>query len=602
MIPVPTAELSLAGDLIQITTTYPDRHLIKQLPGSRFKLNLGAWTAPLGWGTCITLRGLFGDRLIVGPRLNAWSWDLYTNRIQPTTMLRDALEIEVSIAQFESICHLLDVLDHEIEAESSLKLYSYQRVDVAFLYANRRALLCNEPGLGKTGSVIRTIQLLDVTGQKPLPVVIVCPNTLKRTVWKKELTAWAPHLTVSIIDGPAGVRRKALQPGFDVYLINWESVWRHSRLAPYGQIAITDEESQPKELNALDPMTVILDECHRAKNPNAKQTRAAWAITHQAAYRFGMTGTPIGNHLGELWPLFHLIEPTSFPTKTRWMDRYLSTSPNFFGGATVTGLNPATRSEFFRATDHLIRRVPKQLALPQLPPKLPTEYRETPLSSQQRKIYNQMRDLMVAELNEIVIAGNGLAKLTRLSQFACAFAEIGENGNVKLRKPSSKVDDLLELLDDMGDKPLVVGAVSRQLIELAAQALTDAHVTNVLVTGGQSTEKRDENVKQFQAGEARVILCTLGAGAEGLTLTAADTLLFMQRSWSQLQNKQFEDRIHRIGAEGHACVRILEQIAPDTIDEHRVEVLAEKDEQAQSFLRDTEILAKLLGVKIKEKK
>lgn len=652
---MPFAELSPAHDLIHISTTYADQPLMLQLSGARYVKKAETWAAPLSWGTCVTLRGLFGTKLTTGPKLNQWAWQLHTQKIAPALRMRYELEpvdAQMTGPQIEALL-LLD----KIEAGQTLKLYPFQRVDVAFMVAGRRALLCNEPGLGKTGSVIRTLQVLAALGEDPFPAIVICPNSLKRTVWKRELAAWAPELSVSIVDGSAAVRRKALAAGAQVTIINWESTWRHSRLAPYGDIHLTDAEKAPKELNAINPTTVIVDEVHRGKNPQTKQTRAVWAVAHQAVNRIAMTGTPVGNHVAEAWPLLHLVEPTSFPAKTRWMDRYITQAPNFYGGATVLGLKPETKDELFQMVDPLFRRAPKELALPQLPPKLPIEYRETPMTVPQRKAYNQMRDLMVAELNDIVTAGNGLTKLVRLSQFACAFAELGEpyevrrrvkltkeqfgayldpdaapehydghiahwitagvitgtkNGfavkadglyitttemrqDVNLKLPSSKVDDLVELLDDMGDKPLVVGAVSRQLIELAAAKLTSLGITNTLVTGAQSTEERDRNVQRFQNGEVRVILCTLGAGAEGITLTRADTLLFMQRSWSLLQNKQFEDRVHRIGSEGHECIRIIEQIAPETVDELRILTLAGKDEQASSFVRDYEMMAQLLG-------
>jgi len=147
----------------------------------------------------------------------------------------------------------------------------------------------------------------------------------------------------------------------------------------------------------------------------------------------------------------------------------------------------------------------------------------------------------------------------------------------------------------MGDEPLVVAAVSRQLIELAAKRLEKHKISYGLVTGAQSALERQGAVKDFQEGRTRVILLTLGAGAEGITLTRANTMLFMQRSYSEVQNMQGEDRIHRIGSEHHAEVRIIEQITPGTVEENRIDLLRGKQWRMEDVMRDAEALKKLLG-------
>jgi SNF2 family DNA or RNA helicase len=599
-----TADLTESLELIQVDASYNERHLMTQVPGARFKD--GRWVAPRTWATCVMLRGLFGSKLTVGSALGAWAWHERQKRLDPATALRDVLSLtSVTDLPPETVSDLEWMLKelHAIEEGATLKLYDYQVVDVAFLVVNRRALLANEPGLGKTGVVIRAMQLLHRMGQTPFPALITCPNSLKRTVWAKELERWAPELTVSVIDGGAAARRQAIEIGANVSVINWESLRLHSRLAKYGQTELTEGEEKPKELNALRPHTVVFDEAHRGKEPHAKQTRAAWALAETAKYRVAMTGTPVANTLADLWPLLHLVEPTWFPAKTRFMNRYAVQTPNFYGGNTVLGIRPDTRDELFSVVNPLMRRVPKTAALPQLPPKLPIQYRETPMGAKQAKAYRQMEDHMIAmlESGELLAAPNPLSQLTRLQQFAAASAELVDD-QVHLTNPSSKVDDLVDLLEEMGEAPLVVAAVSRQLIELAAERLAKDGISFGLVTGAQSTHERQVAVDRFQGGQARVILLTLGAGAEGLTLTRADTMLFMQQSYSVIQNKQAEDRIHRIGSEVHQSVRIIVQVTPGTVEERRLEVLAGKEERIQEVVRDAEVLAKLLGVKSKTRK
>jgi SNF2 family DNA or RNA helicase len=574
--------------VIKVETTYQDRHLMTELPGGRFNRRLGVWLAPLSWPTCVTLRGLFGDDLEIEQGLMEWAWRTRETRIEPAHYLRSLLELPTDVSFPE--------LD-EVEKNHHFKLFSYQRVDVKFLLLSERCILANEPGLGKTAVAIRFMQVLQHLGKNPFPAIIICPNSLKFATWQKELAMWAPELTVQVIDGPAGKRRKQLAVPADCYVINWDSVRLHSKLAPYGSIELSDTEREDKELNDLRPRTVLMDEAHRLKDPRSKQTRAAWAVAHLARYRVAITGTPVADHIGDIWSLGHAAEKTWFPAKTKFMDRYAMVSLNFFGGAEVLGINPATKDEFYQIIDPLMRRVPKTLALPQLPPLLPIQFRHTPMTTKQQALYSQMRDEMAVNLNELLVAPNPLVQLTRLMQFAASAAEIDEDGNVKLTNPSAKIDDLLDLLDEMGEAPLVVAAVSRQLIELASKKMTDKGITHGLVTGAQSPEQRRMAIDAFQAGRTRAILLTLGAGAEGITLTAADTMLFMQESFSEIQNKQARDRVYRIGSEIHSSVRIIKQITPGTVEENKLLLLEGKRERMEEVVRDEATLKMLLGVK-----
>lgn len=523
-----------------------------------------------------------------------------------------------------------------------MKLLDFQRPGVAFLVRNKRAILADPPGLGKTAQLIRTLQVLAETGQNPFPALVVCPNSLKSSTWSFELAKWAPELTVQVVDGGAAARRKQLAREASVYVLNWEGVRLHSRLAGYGTIALSDKDKAPKELNEMGLRTVICDEAHRLKDPKSAQTRATWAVLHDAEFRYLATGTPIDKDIVQLWSLLHGIESDWFPSKVKYADRYADTSVNFFGGIDVHGIKPSAKDEFFRIVDPLMRRIPKEAALPQLPPKLPDQIRHTPMLPKQRKAYEQMRDHLIANIDGLLVAPNPLAQLMRLNQLASASAELtpvtrrewrqrpvytgsettvdgrviremkrDDNGDVvhekylveypdfdvKLIAPSPKVDDLVDLLEELGDEPLVVGAESRQLVELAAERLERLNIPHGLVTGAQSGYERGQAVERFQNGTLRVILLTLGAGAEGLTLTRASRLLSMQDSYSSIRNQQFVDRIYRIGSERHDSIQIIKQITPGTVEETKLDILHTKAMNAEELVRDRSTLLRLLGEK-----
>lgn len=476
-----------------------------------------------------------------------------------------------------------------------MKLLEFQRPGVAFLVRNRRALLADPPGLGKTAQLIRTLQVLAEMGENPYPALVVCPNSLKTSTWSFELAKWAPEITTQVVDGTATQRRKQLAADAQVFVLNWEALRLHSRIAGYGTIALTDKEKAPKELNELGLRTVIADEAHKGSNHKSAQTRALWALLHSAEFRYLATGTP--GDIEALWALLHGIEPTWFPAKTKYLDRWAETSVGYFGGIDVHGIDPQHKDEYYRIVDPLIRRIPKEAALPQLPPKLPDQIRHTPMLPKQKKAYEQMRQHMIASLDDLLVAPNPLAQLMRLNQLASASATVDEHGEARLADPSPKVDDLIDLLDELGDEPLVVAAVSRQLIELAADRLTKLGIPHGLVTGAQNQYERSQAVERFQDGRQRVILLTYSAGAVGLTLTRASRLLCMQQSYSSIQNQQMYDRIYRIGSEHHDSIQIIKQVTPGTVEEQAQLLLETKALGMEEIVRDQSTLLTLLGAK-----
>jgi SNF2 family DNA or RNA helicase len=628
---MPHAELVDDGKKIEIATTYADRYLIRQLPGATYNGDSQTWRVPLSWPACITLRGLFEWDLDVGDQLADWARQEFATRIEPAMMLRNLLRLDdeaLANPEIRKVAEALSSIEGKAADFGHTRLFPYQVVDVMYLSLIRDGILANPMGLGKSASVIKTMEVLQaIHGEdsSPFPALVICPNTVKET-WAGELQKFAPHISYAVITGSAGKRRKALTSGADVIIVNWESLRVHSRLAGYGSMAVPDNEKVPKELNKIGFKTVIADEAHHGKDPHSKQTRAMWALASDARYRFLLTGTPVGSHIGDLWSLLHAAEPKAFPAKTKYLDRWARVELNFHGGAEVLGLKPENAEEFRKATDPYIRRVPKEAALPQLPKRLPLTYRFTEMSTTQARLYRQMEaDMITAVEGGMISAPTTLARLTRLLQFAAASATVEDTEKfqcleckkvyadntpecpscqaagmwqayqqVRLAMPSSKVEDLVELLREMGDDPLVVGAVHTQLLNLAAARLDRAGISFGLITGQQDTTERQAAIDAFQDGKIRVLLLNIDTAGEGITLTRAWTMLFMQRHWSKSKNDQFEGRIDRIGQK--YPVQIIEQLAPDTAEYRKFHVIGEKAERIEEVMRDKETLLKLLGV------
>ena len=208
-------DVDSSGKHIKIEAEWRWKELCKSLPGAAWNKDDGFWRVPLSWSSCLALRSTFRDDLIIQENLEKWAFDKLNNRVKPALELRD-----------------LEAYDGDED------LFPHQRAGVAFLATARRALLADEPGLGKTAQAIRALKALQDKGEEVFPALVVCPNTLKKN-WEREFKIWWPGVKVQVIKGTAAKRKKQFEEEADVIVINWESLRSHSRLAPFGSVALT---------------------------------------------------------------------------------------------------------------------------------------------------------------------------------------------------------------------------------------------------------------------------------------------------------------------------------------------------------------------------
>lgn len=590
-------ELDETSEHIIIGADWRLKELCKSIPGATYDAKTQLWRIPVSWASCLALRSTFRDDLVLGEKLTAWATNERATRIDPSNALRELEELP--------------------EGEGDEDLFPHQRAGVKFLATSKRALLADEPGLGKTAQAIRAIKKIKDDGGEAFPALIVCPNTLKKN-WKREFEKWWPGVNVQVIAGTATQRRKQFEEeNVDVYVVNWESLRTHSRLASYGSVALArcpeckghDArvtvgrcEVHERELNRIDFKAVVADEIHRSKDPKSKQTRALWAATGNAEVRFALTGTPVANNVLDLWSILHWLSPKDWPSKTRWIDRMVNTMLNAFGGMMVLGVKPHMEEEFHATLNPHMRRMLKARVLPWLP-EMMFERRDVEMSTKQAKAYKDMRENMIAELEggDAVVAPSVLTQTTRLHQFASSFAEMvtdevtGEQKAV-LSEPSCKVDALMDDIKngDFGDDSVAVTAVSRQLIELLSARLTKEGIAHGLITGAQTEEERQKAIDDFQSGRIKWILFTVQAGGVGVTLTTGRRLVMLQRPWSLVDYKQALDRIHRIGSEIHDSVIVMDYVTEGTIEERVLQVLDGKAENFEQIVHDKARLLDLL--------
>jgi Superfamily II DNA/RNA helicases, SNF2 family len=467
------------------------------------------------------------------------------------------------------------------------------------------------------------IRLHDEIDGSGLPALIICPNSVKYH-WAKNAQTWLPQCTPFVLDGSLPKKRKTLKEAAKtpraLVIVNIESVRLFSRLAPYGSVKLKRcRECDPrhgdeglsasrcdvhlKELNDFNFRVVIGDEFHRIKDPRAQQTRAIWYVMHQDSvkYRWALTGTPIANHPGDLWSILHAVAPDEFPTKSKWLERYGLMAWNSFGGLEVVGIRPDTRNEFFRQLDPRFRRILKAVVLPQLPPKIRST-RYVDMSTAQARMYREMEKGLVTRTpdGQLLVASTQLAAHTRLMQLSSSSVKVTKpdpdditTWEVELVDPSPKLDALEEILDELGvlaggfdGPPVLVAAEHKQLINLAAKRLDKLGVRYALVTGDVSPYDRQKALDALRARSIRVLMFTNKAGGVGMDMSASDTLINLQRSWSLVDERQKEDRNHRIGSEIHECVRIIDVITRDTVEEGQITTLLEKLERLEEITRD----------------
>lgn len=565
---------------IVVRAGYADREAIKRIPGRKWNQTLNCWTLPLSMASCYALRTEFGDGLTIGDQLRTWALIETGWRTDQETLRKD--------------------LTGESFGDTPGGLKGYQKMAVRFIRQARHALLADEQGTGKT-----LITVTVISEEELFPALIVCPKSVIPS-WVREFSKWTdvdPSRVVVAADGAAKQRKAfaAVAEGkADVVITNYEALKAHTRMVSYGTQKLTDKEKEPKEANEIHWRAAVADEAHRLRDPRTQITRAIKGASREAQVRIALTGTPMESTPDELWSILNFLDPDEFPSKTRYVERYLETVPAFFGGYKVLGLNHQTEHEFRKLTDVRMLRRTKDLVLPHLPPKVRST-RYTTLSPKEKKAYDEMKRDMIAEIEggADLVAFNPMVQVGRLFQMANSPLILDPNDPDKLVpvERSSKLDLLDDTLLDVmdGQRSVIVWFKHRGLLHLYEERLRKAETPFVAIHGGVNLDDRKRAEDVFQDGRVPLMLLTIAAGAEGLTLTRADTAIYAQRDWSSLKDSQSQDRIHRHGSEIHEKIHLIDLIVSSTVEEAIVEKLLEKGERIEDVLRDRAILKEFLS-------
>lgn len=618
------ADVSPDGQRVILEAEFHHEDRIKKLIGATFDKVTERWSVPLTWSACVSLRNDFGAQFAPSEALNAWGYEELQQRVAPARDLRHSLSLTDCLDHVgDGMGRYGEIVRAAEEMGEELNLYPYQRAGAAFAAVTRSCLVLDEQGTGKTAQTITALRLLQHHDDSPFPALIVAPSSVKR-VWYRHFTEWYPGLTVVDVKGTAVQRRKQLSEPAHVYIVSYGSMPKHSRLAKSpGAPAlrrceecggmdptITEDKCQAhmRELNKIPFRTVITDEAHRMLDTKSTWSRAIWSVSDSATYRYALTGTPVQDNMANFWALLRFVNPDEFTGKTQFLDRYALGGFTAWGSYQIDGINPARADEFQAITQPYFRRVLKEVALPFLPP-IQEERRFVDMTGAQAKAYRDMKKKMYAELSGKVLTSlRPITQAGRLMQLASSYLEVLDPDSdlelgsedevpppdVRLALPSNKVSAFMADVKsgdfDQNSKGVIVFAQSRQLLELLSEELKRADLPHGMVTGALTEDQRNDAIDRFQAGEIKYILVSISAGGAGLTLTAADTMVFLQRSWSSTAMTQAEARAHRLGSEVHDSIRLIHYLSEGTIEEHQLNTLAKKGIRIEEILQDAAAL------------
>ncbi|MCF7979067.1 MAG: DEAD/DEAH box helicase [Chromatiaceae bacterium] len=474
--------------------------------------------------------------------------------------LIDGMQVEASQEWLGLLDRLAQIEAFEPELPSTLQaeLRDYQLEGFRWLarlaHWGAGACLADDMGLGKTLQALALI----LTRAPQGPTLVLAPTSVCGN-WLDEAERFAPTLSpLRFGDGDRGAMLETAGP-FDLVVCS------------YGLL-----QSERERLSQVEWQTIVADEAQAFKNAMTKRSQAIMAL--KGGFRMITTGTPIENHLGELWNLFRFINPGLLGSMQRFNQR--------FATPIEQDKDQGARQRLRQLLKPFILRRLKTDVLSELPPRTEINL-QLELSAGEMALYEALRREAMERLDsEGNKAGPGhkrlllLAEIMRLRRVCChprlALPET--------ELPSAKLEAFAEIVDELLDnrhKALVFSQFVDHL-SLIREHLDRRQIRYQYLDGSTPEPQRRAAVDAFQAGEGDLFLISLRAGGAGLNLTAADYVIHMDPWWNPAVEDQASDRAHRIGQERPVTVYRL--VAKDTIEERILKLHASKRDLADGLL------------------
>ena len=428
------------------------------------------------------------------------------------------------------------------------------------------ACLADDMGLGKT---LQSIAYLLYMAKKG-PSLVVAPASVVPN-WRKEIERFAPALQVRVLN-VCNERVQTIKKAKKMEVV----------LTSYGLLNSENEAMIEKKWNVI-----CLDEAHTIKNRETKTSAVVMQL--QSENRLVLTGTPIQNHLGELWNLFQFINPGLLGSYEHFQSKFILPIEQDHNKQRQLQLNRIVHPFMLRRT--------KQEVVDELPDKeeivLPVEFSEDEMNVYEviRRRAKEMIEEGGAKVNVAT-----LAEITRLRQAACC-ASLAEK---KWKGECSKINQLMEILSELksgGNRALIFSQFT-SFLKLVRKALDAAGESYLYLDGSMSIKQREQLVKEFQEGDCPFFLISLKAGGLGLNLTAANYIIHLDPWWNPAIEQQATDRAYRIGQSQKVTVYHL--IAAHTIEEKILKLHRTKRNLADALLNGTDMSHQLTAEDLME--
>ena len=442
------------------------------------------------------------------------------------------------------------------------ELRDYQKKGIQWLQMLHHygfgGILADDMGLGKT---LQTIAFLSSQVQADTSVLILAPSGLIYN-WADEFQKFAPDLDVAVVHGLKSHRESILAENHQIYVTSYATFRQDSEI--YRDLSFD---------------FLFLDEAQVMKNAQTKIAQSLRRFVVPSV--FALSGTPIENHLGELWSIFQIVLPGLLPAKKEFMK-----------------LSTERVAQFIKP---FVMRRKKEEVLTELPDLIEVVYKNE-LEDQQKAIYLAQLQQMQERLGQVsdsefqrnrVEILTGLMRLRQICDTPALFMEDyqGESG---------KLDSLRDLLVQIaeGGHRVLIFSQFRGMLDRIEQELPDLGLTSFKITGSTPSQERQEMTKAFNQGERDVFLISLKAGGVGLNLTGADTVILVDLWWNPAVESQAIGRAHRMGQE--QAVEVYRLVTRGTIEEKIQELQEKKKNLVSEILDGTESRGSLSLAEIRE--
>jgi SNF2 family DNA or RNA helicase len=448
-------------------------------------------------------------------------------------------------------------------------LREYQREGISWMNFLREykfgGILADDMGLGKTIQTLSFLLNEKESGRLDKPVLIVVPTSLLGN-WRRENIKFTPDLKLQILHNRErkAILKDVIENGTETDIF----------VTTYGLVS-----RDIKELEKIEFYHLILDEAQKIKNPKAQISKSLRLLNSEN--RLCLTGTPMENHLGELWALFDFLMPKFLLTEenfNRFFKQKIEKEEDFESLKKLKG----------RIKPFILRREKSEVAR-ELPPKSEIVQSVT-FGNKQIKLYESIRVTMEKKVQES-IQEHGLAKsqiqildaLLKLRQVCCdpRLLKIDEKDKID---ESAKLDSLFDLLQELfiENRKVILFSQFTSMLELIQDRLSDDGIDYALLTG--KTRHRDEQIELFKRGAVDIFLVSLKAGGVGLNLTEADTIIIYDPWWNPAVENQAIDRAYRIGQDKK--VFVYRFIIEGSVEEKILELQERKKSLSKSVLED----------------